>query len=238
MGKSSFFGWIKQAIHGGDQINFLKSIIPTLMDKNTTGLEIGALKGEVIDIMLEVAPNIKPYAFEPIPTYTSYLKDNFSSVAHLFPFALSNENGLSDFIFLKENPELSGIKERSYPTLKNPDPIHLFIEQRRLDDVIPLNVAIGFIHLNIDGAELEALKGAENLLFKHHPKILFTSKAANLSFYNATPEELFNFLTNDLGYQVSLVKSANEKHVPLSMTHFIENSTSSNTYFLAYVGEY
>ncbi len=233
MGKNSFFGWVKQAFSGDDQINFLKLTLPMLMNKNTVGLEIGALKGEVVDIMLEIAPNIKPFVFEPIPSYTSYLKDNFSNVANLYPFALSNENGLSDFIFIKENPELSGLKERSYPTLKNPNPVHLFIEQRRLDDVIPLNTAIDFIHMNIDGAELEVLKGAENLLFKHHPKILFTCKSANLGFYNTNPTELFAFITKDLGYKLSYVKSAHEIQKELTLEQFTDLTLKPDTYFLA-----
>jgi FkbM family methyltransferase len=231
--KNSFFGWVKQAFSGDDQINFLKLMLPTLMDKNTIGLEIGALKGEVIDIMLEIAPNIKPYVFEPIPSYTSYLKDNFSTVANLYPFALSNENGLSDFIFIKESPELSGLKERSYPNLKNPNLVHLFIEQRRLDDVIPLNTTIGFVHMNIDGAELEVLRGAENLLFKHHPKIFFTCKSVNLGFYNTNPSELFTFITKDLGYKLSHVKSAQEIQNNLNLDQFIDLTLKPDSYFLA-----
>jgi FkbM family methyltransferase len=40
-----------------------------------------------------------------------------------------------------------------------------------LDNLIPADERVTFIKLDVEGAELEALKGSENLIIRSHPKI-------------------------------------------------------------------
>ena len=49
----------------------------------------------------------------------------------------------------------------------------LIVELKKLDDVIPTDVTIDFIKIDVEGAELGVLKGAKNVLLKNKPIIIF-----------------------------------------------------------------
>lgn len=68
------------------------------------------------------------------------------------------------------------------------------IEIRRLDDV-SIQEPISFIKIDVEGNELDVLRGAVETLRRHnYPKILFESNYENI--------ELFDFVRNILGYTI------------------------------------
>lgn len=64
---------------------------------------------------------------------------------------------------VKNAPAYSGIKRRRY-NVQHPDIQEINVGLRRLDDVIPENVMVNFIKIDVEGGEFDVLKGAERLL--------------------------------------------------------------------------
>lgn len=64
-----------------------------------TFIDVGANLGQTIDIVLKVNPKCKIIAFEPNPTLYEKLTKKYSALdhIHLYPFAVSNENGKKEF---------------------------------------------------------------------------------------------------------------------------------------------
>jgi hypothetical protein len=70
--------------------------------------------------------------------------------------------------------------------------------QTRLDDVATQRFVPGFLKVDVDGAELEVLRGAEQLLREHGPAVVLETHAPDL-------EEACGALLAGAGYRVTVV---------------------------------
>jgi len=124
---------------------------------------VGAHKGEILELFIKKAPNVRHYAFEPIPELYNNLKKKFSDRCNVFPFALSDKEGESGFQYVKNAPAYSGILKRRY-AIQHPDIEELKVELKRLDSVIPDDVKVGFIKIDVEGAEMKILKNSKKVI--------------------------------------------------------------------------
>jgi FkbM family methyltransferase len=146
------------------------------------------------------------YAFEPDPETFRLLERNVRANCYgnvrLFQKALSN---------LNENTRL--FRDRKMPTQNSLSNVaatteHVNVHAVRLDDVDELkDVHISFIKMDIEGSELKALQGMQNLIRRHKSlrlMIEFFPLALNAS--GTAPEELLKYL-RDLEFDISLIDS-------------------------------
>ena len=75
-----------------------------------------------------------------------------------------------------------------------------------LDDLVPEKKSIGFIKLDVEGAELYVFKGARRIFAESRPIVLFECAASGISSFGITPDEIFGFITADLDYRIYLLK--------------------------------
>lgn len=210
-----------------------KQILKKHLKRNDHCIDIGCHRGDILELMLQFAPEGKHYAFEPIPHLFNKLKENYGNKVHVFPYALSDKNGNTTFHFVKNAPAYSGIKKRRYD-ISNPDIFEIEVELKKLDDIIHEKEQIHFIKIDVEGGELDVLKGAKNLLKRNKPAILFESGKGASDFYGATAQELFQFLFNDIGLKLYTLQGYIENKPPLSAELF-ENYflTNKEYYFIA-----
>ena len=97
-----------------------KIIMKKMIKKNSNCIDIGCYKGEILELMLQYAPEGKHYAFEPIPYLFATLEKKFKNKVQIFPYALSDNKGFSTFQFVKNAPAYSGLKRRKY-NISNPE---------------------------------------------------------------------------------------------------------------------
>lgn len=210
-----------------------KKIMSLIISNNSNCIDIGCHKGEILDLIIELAPNGKHFAFEPIPELYRNLKTNFSKV-EIFPFALSDENNKTIFHYVKNAPAYSGIKKRKY-AIKNPDIEKIEVDVKKLDEVIPENVNISFIKIDVEGAELGVLKGAKKLLSKNKPFIIFEFGLGASDYYNTQPEDIYNLLVTEIGLQISTLQDWLKKKNSLSSAEFEKCfNTNCEYYFIAH----
>lgn len=163
-------------IRYGEYEPTLSYIFSTLIKKGMTILDIGGNIG-YFSLMASrlVGPNGKVYVFEPDPTNFMYLRKNIEindiSNINLVKKCVSNKEGI---IKLHHHPIYhschSIFKSSSKRSTKEID-----VESIVLDKMFKNECSkISFIKMDIEGAELNALKGMANLLKKNKVKYLLT----------------------------------------------------------------
>jgi hypothetical protein len=94
-------------------------------------------------------------------------------------------------------------------------------EGRSLDTLIAPDDAIDLIRLSLAGAELFVMMGAEQLLQRCRPSLVFSSTLASLRHWELRPEDVFDYL-NGLGYRVFLPRTFVAGGGPLLRAEFSE----------------
>ncbi len=207
-----------------------RQIMKEILKPDSNCIDVGCFKGEILDEIVRLSPDGIHFAFEPIPEYYNQLKSRFKGIVELFPFAISENQGLSNFNYVRNAPAYSGLKIRTY-TIENPDIQEITVETMPLDSLIPDTLVIHFIKLDIEGGEYQAFKGARHLIKKDRPVIVFESGMGSIKHYDVKPEEIFDFLQNDLNYKVSLLKSFVKNKQPLSREIFLEVFLNETEYY-------
>lgn len=211
-----------------------KKIIRQCCHQNSNCIDVGAHRGEMLDWFLKFAPGGIHYAFEPIPFLSELLKKKYQSKnnCRIYPVALSDKKGNSLFNYVISNPAYSGLKKRSYDRKKEKDAT-IEVATDFLDNIIPADLKTDFIKLDVEGAELDILKGAQRILKQNHPIIVFEFGLGGSDVYEATPEKLFSFF-EQFSYQTFLLESFLRKMAPLTLED-LKNQfyNRKNYYFVA-----
>ena len=74
-----------------------KAVIKKVLKSDSLCIDVGCFKGEILQAMIDSAPNVHHKAFEPVPQQYVFLKEQFGNKADIFPYALGNENKQTTF---------------------------------------------------------------------------------------------------------------------------------------------
>ena len=210
-------------------------VMQRVISDNDNCIDIGAHEGEVLDEMLCFAPNGQHHAFEPIPEMYSALVEKYKNDprVEVHQIALADQCGQTTFQHVTSNPAYSGLRRRTY---KHDEKItEIRVEQRALDTLIPNDFPVAFIKIDVEGAEYQVLKGAQETLKRTKPVIVFEHGLGASDHYGTTPEMVYDLLVDECGLTVSLLDRFVVDAPPLSRDDFrAEFYASRNYYFVAY----
>ncbi len=206
-----------------------KKVIKKAVKTTYNTIDVGCHKGEILDELLKCSPQGKHFGFEPIPQLFEDLVIKYKNKATIFPFALSDKEGKTTFNFVKNAPAYSGINKRKY-AIENPDIEEIEVELKKLDDVIPKDLPIHFIKIDVEGAELGVLKGATKLLKKNKPVVIFECGLGASEYYNTTPEKVFDFF-DGISMKLFLINDWLKENKPLSKNSFVNLYTANKEYY-------
>ena len=192
-----------------------KKILRRIIRVDSNTIDIGCHEGDILSFIMKLAPGGNHYGFEPIPFYYEGIKEKFNGNASIYPYALSNKTGESSFHYVKNAPAFSGIKKRKY-AISNPDIEKIQVKLKKLDDVLDASTRIDFLKIDVEGAEMDVLKGSEKLLAANKPYIIFEFGLGASEYYGSKPGELYEFITNDIGLKLSLLDAFLKNDIPLS----------------------
>jgi FkbM family methyltransferase len=210
-----------------------RQVINKVVNNNSVCADVGCHKGEILDLILNNAPSGGHFAFEPIPYYFEKLKKKYSDICNIFPYALSDRAGSSEFQYVKNAPAYSGIRRRKY-NVETPEIEEIEIELKKMDDVIPEIIKIDLIKIDVEGAEYEVLRGAQRILISDKPVIIFECGIGASDYYDTNPAELFEYLHN-LKFNVSLLDLWLNEKPALTQNQFVNIfKENKEYYFIAY----
>lgn len=181
-------------------------ILKRELKSDSNCIDVGAHKGEILEELIRLSPKGRHIAFEPIPDMYSSLQKKFGNVADIFPYALSDHSGETEFNVVLDDPAYSGLQKRTYKT-ESPTINKIKVEVKRLDDIEAVTSRkIALIKIDVEGGELDVLKGAVQLLERDKPLIIFECGKGASEYYGAGPELVYGRL-NTLGYSLYTISS-------------------------------
>ena len=204
-----------------------------LIQEESSFVDVGCHKGEVLKIALKIAPKGEHFAFEAIPNYYEKLKPEFGNYVNLSNIAVTNFTGETEFNYVESNPSYSGIKERDYPKSEK---IHkLKVKTDTLDHLLKDATNLDLIRVDVEGAEYEVIDGAKRVVFKFKPCILFEHQQGAADHYGNGPDKMWELLVGQLGMKINTLTGFLKKQKAFTKAHFkLLFDTGQETYFIAY----
>ena len=175
----------------------LPKVLVRLLKADSNAVDVGCHIGSFLSLLLKHAPAGKHVAFEASPRKGGWLKTRFPSV-DVQVRAVSDTNGVLTFQENDARPGYSRLGAAPGPGLRAID-----VPVCRLDDALASRNDIGLIKFDIEGAELAALRGAEALIRRCRPAILFECGSEYfLAREKLDRRQLYDFVTDALGYRI------------------------------------
>ncbi len=175
-----------------------------LIEPSMNCIDVGAHLGSVLNLINRLAPHGNHFAIEPIPYKSKWLQQKFPHV-RVSSVALSNTEGQASFYVHHHLSGFSGLAFHSSGKETDLRVDVIDVKLDKLDNIIPSDVPIGFIKLDVEGAELLVLKGSEQVLKNHRPSLLFECSKTGLKTHKVDAKEIYHFFC-DLDYNIFLIK--------------------------------
>lgn len=179
----------------------LEHVYRQILRPGDTVIDIGAHAGRHLRPLLEcIGESGRAIAFEPLPFAYERL---CSTLSHpnlsLHNIALSNKDGEFDFTFAEGSPEESGLIQRTFnaPEVARPRTIRVKVHQ--LDEFTQDLGSVSYIKIDIEGAEIDCLRGAGDVLKRLRPIISVEYGSLAFKAYGHVPESLYD-LAAEAGY--------------------------------------
>ena len=210
-----------------------KKILKKYLQPTSNCIDVGAHKGEFTLDFLKYAPKGQHFAFEPIPGFYKNLVTKFANhTVKVLPFALSNEKGQATFNYVVSNPSYSGLQKRQYDRPSEED-TKITVEKELIDNIIPSDLKIDFIKIDVEGGEYHVLQGGKKLIKKHRPKIVFEFGKGAADVYGTSPSEMYQLL-EELGLEIFLLENLLGGKPALTLAEFEQQYNNNlNYYFIA-----
>lgn len=207
-------------------------IMAKLLKKDSNCVDVGCSAGRLLEQMVRHAPRGRHWAFEPIPDSADRLRKSFPSV-RVVQMAVSDEPGEVEFNYVVSNPGYSGLRPRDYP---RPDEEirKLRVKTDTLDNVLPRDVEVDLLKVDVEGAELQVFRGARRLLREQQPVVLFEHGRGAADHYGTTPEMIYDLLVGECGLRISLLGDFLRDNPPLSRDNFAAQFQGLNWNFVAH----
>ena len=179
----------------------MRVLIASALGHDDSTIDVGAHSGAVLAEIARVAPAGRHIAYEPLPAFADLLRRRFPQV-EVREAALSDRSGKSRFVHVEDAPEYSGLMERTYPGFEDSPRRDLEVRIERLDDVLPDDFRPALIKIDVEGAELQVMRGAICTLRRHGPIVVFEHGIGASDRYGSGPEDVHDLLVGDLGMRI------------------------------------
>ncbi len=190
-------------------------LLEQTIDDGMNCIDVGCHLGSTLNEIVRFSPHGHHIALEPLPYKAEWLRRKYPNV-QIHQVALGEKNGRVEFQW---NTRRSG-----YSSLKGPDNEEgvqmLEVDTRRLDDLVSERQTIGFMKVDVEGAELFVFQGARRVFAESRPIVLFECTQSGTSRFGITAARMFEFITTELDYQIYLIKDWLARLSPLELPQF------------------
>jgi FkbM family methyltransferase len=215
-------------------------VMKLVLRKDSNAVDVGCHQGAILRDILRVAPGGTHFAFEPLPTMYQELVRAFRGRPNvrLYDIALSDTSGSATFQHVVSNPAFSGLRKRQYDRSEE-QVTQIVVRTDLMDRVIPPDLPIHFIKVDVEGAELQVFRGAIETMRRHRPTVVFEHGLGGADYFGTAPEQVYDVLVEQCQLRLHLMSDwlADATAPPLSRNAFREQFLShKNYYFMARSG--
>lgn len=214
-------------------------VMRRVLRQQSNCIDVGCHHGQILANMLRYAPRGRHLAFEPLPALYQGLRHRFAAQRNvaLHDCALSDTEGTACFQHVVSNPAYSGLRRRRYDR-QDEQVVEITVPVRRLDDLVAADLHIHFLKIDVEGGELQVLRGALRTLARCQPVIVFEHGLGAADWYGSTPEAMHALLTGPCGLDIYLMgewlQTPARPLNPLSADAFCSHfHSASHYYFMA-----
>jgi FkbM family methyltransferase len=192
----------------------VKEIVARTVTHGMHCIDIGCHLGSFLSRFVCMSPGGRHIAVEPLPYKAAWLRRKYPDV-EVHQIALGDEEKLLKFYYDPKHSGLSGLMPHGAGDKKT-----IEVSCSRLDDIVPVGRPIGFIKLDVEGAEFSVFRGARRVLAESRPVVLFECTRSGLSAFDLEPHHVFDLLTVEIGYHVYLLKDWLSGGAPADLVRF------------------
>lgn len=208
-------------------------VMARCLRRDSNAIDVGCYRGEILREMLRLAPGGTHFAFEPVPDNCAYLVRQFPA-ARVFPLALADYRGEATFHHAVGRPARSWLRRVRYPDERQ-EVREIKVRVDTLDGVIPADMRIAFIKIDVEGAELQVLRGGRESIRRCRPAIVFEYGREGAEFYDTRPEHLYELLGGELGLRLSTMARWLAGQAPFDGAEFARHCGARlDFYYMAY----
>lgn len=181
-------------------------VIRALVARGDTVVDVGANAGYFTLLTgRHVGSAGRVYAFEPLPAVRDQLVENVrlnaATQVVVRPEALADAPGeVAFYVGPTDHMGVSSLRPVDGHTAR------LTLRTGRLDDLLPPDVRVGLVKIDVEGAEYLALRGMEGRLRRDRPDIVAEVTDTFLRELGHSTEMLFDFLLG-LGYRAYRIET-------------------------------
>ena len=193
-------------------------------------VDVGAHRGAVLTQMQKYAPSGRHVAVEPLPEFAAGLRAAFPDI-EVVECALSAQAGAATFAHVTTNAAYSGLRQRPYD---RPDEqvSEITVQVRTLDEVVAAHRPVRLIKIDVEGGELDVLRGGQTVLAEDRPFVAFEFGNRASAAYGATAADVYDELTR-AGLRITTLARYLAGEADLDATAFQEQ-TKRDFFFLAH----
>lgn len=189
-------------------------------------IDVGCNQGSILKQMIRCAPRGNHIAFEPIPALYEQLRAEFPSVT-VHNIALSDTEEARDFDVFTNRYAYSGF-ERGTAVEEGDTVETIKVHTKPLDNVVDEDLTVHLIKIDVEGAELQVLRGAKKTIERNRPVVLFEHGGADDG--GATSRAIHELLS-DCGLNVSLTSRWLKNQPPLTCEEFLDRIHYKGDFF-------
>jgi FkbM family methyltransferase len=206
-------------------------ILGRVLRPRSNCVDVGSSYGDALFQMIRFAPWGRHFALEPIPRVAAMLRQKYPGFG-IFQVAASDAEGESEFHDVVSDSGYSGLRRRTYPRQDlRIDTIR--VRTARLDDLLPPDLRIDFVKIDVEGAELQVFRGARRTLERWRPVVLFEHGLGGAEHYGTTPEMVHEFLAG-CGLGIATLQGWLDGAPPLDRAAFVAEFQGGACNFVAY----
>lgn len=177
----------------------LKLLLSFLLRPDSNCLDVGAHRGTFLTHFRRVAPAGSHIAYEPLPGLCAELTARFPEM-DIRQRALSDEDGVSTFVHVRNAPAYSGLRQPTHPAGMATETIT--VETECLDNHLPDGWLPSFVKIDVEGAEALVVRGGLHTLRSAKPVMAFEHGRGGAEKYGVSDEDMFRLICDDIGLRL------------------------------------
>jgi FkbM family methyltransferase len=177
----------------------IRAVLASVLRADACYVDVGTNRGQVLRDAVRIAHSGRHLAFEPIPELAAAVEEEFPQV-ECRRLALGAQPGEAQFCHFRALDGWSGLRRSPEVSDAQGRPEFIDVTVSTLDDEVQ-EVVPSVVKIDVEGAELDVLRGGRALLGANPPTLILEHVASAAALYDASSAQVWDLLS-EYGYEV------------------------------------
>ncbi len=178
----------------------IRAVLAASLGEESSYIDIGTNRGQVLAQAALVAPGARLVAFEPVPALAAQLRTSFPGL-DCRELALGATEGPAEFTHFRKLDGWSGLRRSPAISDDRGAPEQIEVRVSTLDRELAGGPEPDVVKIDVEGGELDVLCGGRETLTRARPLLLLEHVAEAAALYGASSGALWDELS-ELGYEI------------------------------------